>query len=77
MTEVAPPVAVTVDGPTWLSMETYLDGLTPSEVLTWFAQPDKLRQWWGQENEIDSAPVGPTSCAGPQWAGRCAARPPW
>lgn len=58
MTEVAPPVAVTVDGPTWLSMETYLDGLTPSEVLTWFTQPDKLRQWWGQENEIDSAPGG-------------------
>lgn len=43
-----PPFTVTMDGPTWLSIETQLEGVTPSEALTWFTQPAKLRQWWGR-----------------------------
>ncbi len=60
MTETAvPPFVVTMDGPTWLSMEMPLEGVAPLEVLTWFTQPDKLRQWWGpQEIEIDPVPGG-------------------
>jgi len=45
MAETAiPPFAVTMDGPTWLVMETRLEGLAPAEALAWFTQPDKLRQ---------------------------------
>lgn len=60
MTETATqPFAVTMDGPAWLSLEMFLEGVAPAEALTWFTQPDKLRQWWGpQEIEIDPVPGG-------------------
>lgn len=58
MTETT-PFTVTMDGPTWLSIETQLEGVTPSKALTWFTQPDKLRQWWGpREIELDPVPGG-------------------
>ena len=60
MTEtVAQPYAVTMNGPHWLTMEIVLEGVAPAEALTWFMQPDKLRQWWGpQEIGIDPVPGG-------------------
>lgn len=58
MTETT-PFTVTMDGPAWISFETQLEGVGPGETLTWFTQPDKLRQWWGpQEIEIDPVPGG-------------------
>ncbi len=59
MTETATaPFTVTMDGPTWLALETRLEGVAPAEALTWVTRPDKLRQWWGQEHEIDPVPGG-------------------
>ena len=60
MTETATqPYAVTMNGPRWLAMEVVLEGVAASEALTWFTQPDKLRQWWGpQEINIEPVPGG-------------------
>lgn len=60
MTETAAqPYAVTMQGPHWLSMKIILEGITPTEALTWFMQPDKLRQWWGpQDITINPVPGG-------------------
>jgi uncharacterized protein YndB with AHSA1/START domain len=68
MTETATtPFVVTMDGPTWLAMETRLEGVALAEALTWFTQPDKLRQWWGpQEIEIDPVPGGAYTVGWPQ-----------
>lgn len=60
MTETAAqPYPVTMNGPHWLAIEITLEGVAPTEALTWFTQPDKLRQWWGpQEIEIEPVPGG-------------------
>lgn len=60
MTETAERIyVVTMNGPHWLTMEIVLEGVGTTEALTWFTQPDKLRQWWGpQKIEIEPVPGG-------------------
>jgi len=51
-------VRVTLDGPTWLVIETSLDTIEPAAVLRWFTEPELLGQWWGDEHEIEPIPGG-------------------
>lgn len=59
MTETAAaPFAVTMDGPTWLSLEMHLAGITPEAALAWFTDREKVLKWWGQDVEIDPVAGG-------------------
>lgn len=49
---------VTLDGPTWLVIETSLDSIEPTAALRWFTEPELLAQWWGDEHEIEPVPGG-------------------
>ena len=46
-------VRVTLDGPAWLIVETSLDAIEPVAALRWFAEPELLGQWWGDEHVIE------------------------
>lgn len=55
MTTKATGIETVLDGPEWLVMRCDIDAHPPEAVLTWFLDPAKLRQWWGEEHQIEPA----------------------
>ncbi len=55
---MASDVHIRLDGPTWLVVETILEGVDSADTLRWFVEPNLLARWWGEENVIEPVPGG-------------------
>ena len=47
-------IEIVMNGPEWLVLAINDISTDPGSIVPWFLEPEKLKQWWGDEHRIDA-----------------------